>query len=322
MSEQPVYPYPTERRVAPAALKLILEDNGLKVSSLVLLSEGWDFLVYRMNATHILRVPKRRQVARRACNEIDFLETLRLGSSPVSVPKYDIIIESEETNGLLLGYPFIEGVPMDMPLNEKLLGKLVEPLAQLLSEVHRIDGSGTSVNVENGTNILNVQKEAAEAFVRLSPYLEIRQREIISLELEASIALDGTRALIHNDLRPDHILVGVSGIGVIDWTDIAWGYPWEDFLHLWICYGDSIIRAVAKHYNGWHPSWYKYIRTAGTWKAVLEWQYAIDTEDRQKAAMVDQFLLRISLQPDKAYTSSAYIAKHTQSEEACENSMH
>ncbi|MCX5643242.1 MAG: aminoglycoside phosphotransferase family protein [Phycisphaerae bacterium] len=285
--------YPTERAVSPDGLKSILNAHGLNVSTLTPISEGWDFAIYKLNATHILRVPKRRQVAARARREVAFLDALRPLIS-ITVPHYDIVLETEETNGLLLGYPFLEGVPLAVPVTKEDLSQLAEPLTTLLSVVHRLADT-TNVAIDNHTDLLELRNKASEAFIMLSPRMDACQRETILSRLQASMPLVGARGPIHNDLRPDHILRGVTGIMVIDWTDISWGYPWEDLLHLWICCGDMVIRAIAARYQGWHSSWDDNIRTAGTWKALLEWQYSIETEDKLKAALVDQFLRRIAL---------------------------
>lgn len=280
------------------ALRSILESHGLAISSLERLSEGWDFTVYRMNHTHILRVPKRRHVVLRARDEIAFLNDLRPHTS-VGIPNYDIVFETDETNGLLIGYPILTGSPLEAFLGKDELEMVIRPLAMLLFEVHRL-GKTNDITIGSHSDVCGMRERASAVFSKLSPHLNPHQHETISFELANHVTLQGSRVPIHNDLRPDHILVGTGRIAVIDWTDIAWGFPWEDFLYLWICYGDWILRSVEKHYCGWERDWDRNIRTAGTWKAILEWDYATQSGDEAKAAFVEQFLRRCSAKVEGA----------------------
>lgn len=284
--------YPTERTVSPNELSSILYAHGLNVNELTPLAEGWDFFVYKLNCTHILRVPKRRQGAVLARREIAFLNALR-PLITVTIPHYDIVIEAEETNGLLLGYPFLEGDPLQVPVLIKDFRPLAMPLAELLSAVHSLPET-TPVQIDSYTNLMSLRDKAYEASTFLSTRMDAQQRREIISKLDTHITLNGARVPIHNDLRPDHILRSSNEIAVIDWTDIAWGYPWEDLLYLWVCYGDGVVRAIAEHYPEWDPSWENNIKNVGTWKALLELQYAIETSDMIKAAFVEQFISRIA----------------------------
>ncbi len=96
-----------------------------------------------------------------------------------------------------------------------------------------------------------------------------------------------------NDLRPDHILIMPDKVSIIDWTDIAWACPWEEFLWLWICWGDDIFRGLREYYDGWRDEWIDCIRTVGTWKIALEYYYGLNTSDIAKLHVAEQALKRI-----------------------------
>ena len=283
--------FTTERSVSQSRLVELLTENGLKVSRLQLISEGWDFFVYLLNLSHILRVPKRSYVAARARQEIAVLDSLRFLVS-VSLPCYDIVIETDETNGLLFGYPRLEGKPFDLEAPATQVQRLAEPVGNLLSTLHGL-ARKSNVRIDSVTKVLELQGQASEAVAMLSPLLTKRQQDKIAKRLKAKITLGDHRVPIHNDLRPDHLLLSDNGLAVIDWTDIAWGYPWEDLLHLWVSCGDHIVEEVSQYYKDWDPLWNEFIRIAGTWKGIVEWRYAIETEDETKSAQVEKFLQRL-----------------------------
>lgn len=259
-------------------LREILEADGREIQTLKMISEGWDFKVHRLNGGHVIRVPRRKGVSQKMREEIEFLKGIT--DNPwVEVPRYDIIIQFP-SGTLVAGYPFIRGKRLSFTMDGYVSGN-IPSLALFTQYVHN-RGINDSVTVTASTDLASYRKDAQAVYQKIRHRIPWKLHAVFEKSLGTDIQFNGRRVLTHQDLRPDHILVSSGKLFVIDWTDVSWAYPWEDFVWLWMYYGDGFIREFSAHYEGWSPDWHQWIVTVGLWKSLIEYDYGRQTADRNK----------------------------------------
>jgi len=272
-----------------AALTNVLTTAHIKVASLSRFAKGWDCNVYLLNGSEILRVPRRKSVADRLRDEIRILKLIR--DNPwVCVPNYQIILEHNFGVDLIAGYPVIKAKALCAQTDAK---KDFPAIVKFLSWLHGIHKEH-NIELGNVTNLPRYRETAKRAFVTIQPRLESRECSLLERAFGRDLPNSQPAVVIHNDLRPNHILIMSDKVSIIDWTDIAWACPWEEFLWLWICWGDDIFQGLREYYDGWQDEWVDYIRTVGTWKIALEYYYGLNTSDDAKLRVAELALKKIT----------------------------
>ena len=278
-----------ECRLSLSALTDVLTTAHIEVASLSRFAKGWDYNVYLLNESEILRVPRRKGVADRLREEIRLLKLIR--DNPwVCVPNYQIIFEPDVGVELIAGYPVIKGKAL---CTQADAAKYFPAIVKFLSWLHGIHEEH-NIELGNATNLPRYRETAKRAFLTIQPRLKSHECSLFERALSRDLPNLQPAVVIHNDLRPDHILTMPDKVAIIDWTDIAWACPWEEFFWLWICWGDDIFRGLRKYYEGWQDEWIDYIRTVGTWKIALEYYYGLNTSDDAKLRVAELALKRIT----------------------------
>ena len=274
-----------EINISPSMLMKILADARIGIVSLMFIDKGWDFEVYLLNGNTIVRVPRKPAVVARLRDEICILELIR--DNPwACVPNYQMVIEGNQNRPPVAGYPMLEGAPYDILADDK--GVTVD-IVKFTSWLHRIHIQHR-IALSNTTNLNEYKEEAKTAYLSIRSELEPHICSTFDEYFSWTIPHCDAKVVIHNDLRTDHILVNSSQVAIIDWTDIAWAYPWEEFLWWWLYWGDEIFHVLANHYDGWREEWIDCIRFVGTWKVVLEYYYGLQTHDEHKLLVARQAL--------------------------------
>jgi aminoglycoside phosphotransferase (APT) family kinase protein len=220
------------------ARELIAEQFApLPRSSVELLSEGWDYVVYLVDGEWTFRFPRRERVVAGTEREIRVLGRIA-EHLPVAVPAP---VHVGRPGGRFpwpfYGARFLPGVEAsEAALSDHGRAQLARPLARALRALHApellaevgaelpfdpIGRSDMSVRVPRTREAL-----AAVAF---------RSREIDELlEFAAALPPSKPTAVCHGDLHFRQLLVdGDDLTGIIDWVDVCRSDPGVDLQLLW-----------------------------------------------------------------------------------------
>ncbi len=275
-------------------VKETLEANNIPVEQLRIFNSGWDSFVYLLNETQIIQIAKRKNVALRIREEIQFLKLLQ-GRFGVDVPMYNLVLECNLAGGLLVSYSFIKGNAISVHDPTSL--KAIIDVVKFCSEFHKISQKN-DINLSNSVDLKVFQQKAIEAQKVIRDHLSSAENYLLDRVININIKTsEPVKVCIHNDLRPAHILQNDSQIGVIDWKDFAWAMPWLDFLWLWIYWGDSIYPILSCYYQDWNSSWEKNIAVVGLWKCALEYCYGLQTNDTKKIRIAKFALNHVLTEP-------------------------
>ena len=273
----------------------VLKSSNISVQHITKLDSGWDSFVYLINKKQIVKIAKRKTVAIRFHEEIEFLKLLQ-GRFNVKVPRYNLIIECPLAGGLLIGYPLISGesITVDNPNSLKVLTEIVK----FCSIYHKLPNKN-KINLTNSIDLNVFKANAIEAKKVIWEYLSSAEKSLLDKVTSIDIHPSGSlQVCIHNDLRPTHIIIKKSQIGIIDWTDVAWAEPWLDFLWLWIYWGENLYPILSNKYQDWNIAWEKYIAIVGIWKCALEYYFGLQTNDSEKIGVTKLALNRVLIKSD------------------------
>lgn len=221
------------------------------------LGSGWEFDAWETPDGWVFRFPRRREAPGQLRRERRFLDLVRPVLAPeVAVPEPVLWGEpGPRFPWLFAGYRKIAGRSADHP---RLTPHphLPRQMGRALARLHAIDpvdarAAGVAEDREGVAEwILEVREEAA-GLRGLAP--EVHEAVGWLRESEALTApYDGPLRLVHNDLRPDHVLLDPetgSLRGILDWTDTALGDPTLDFVFLVTWGGWATAEAVLAAYE-------------------------------------------------------------------------
>lgn len=283
-----------EPNVTEADVRAILEANNVSVQQIRKFDSGWDCYVYLLNETQIVKVARRKNVAVRIREEVQFLKLIQRRFN-IDVPEYDKVVECPLAGGLMVSYPLILGNSISAQNPNSL--KTIIDVVKFCSEFHKINQKHT-IDLSNTLDLKGYHKEALEAQKVIRSHLSSAEKYLLEKVLNINIETsDPLQVCIHNDLRPAHILLNESQISVIDWTDIAWATPWLDFLWLWIYWGDSLYPILSNYYQNWNSDWDKNIAVVGLWKCALEYCYGLETNNTEKIRTTKSALNHVLTEP-------------------------
>lgn len=255
------------------------------------LGEGWDFFVFRVDATLAFRFPKKAIVD--ACIECELAVLDRLPRElPLAVPRP--LYRGQAGGGFpwrFWGYRLIEGeslLRLDVPPSKR--AAIAAQIADFLSVLHATDGGGLPPSPWNhhetpwedqARTCLDASRTAysTELWRRCDEYL-MRAPDVPPYSGEAK--------LVHCDLWSEHILVDpvrFEATGIIDWGDCNLGDPAGDFVGLWIWGGDDVLDAAIRRYDGTlDADAPRRIRHHGTLIAMQDVYYGVEAERREIVA--------------------------------------
>jgi len=189
---------------------------------------------------------------------LDHLQSM-LKNCPFQVPQMRWI---HDETGQIHGcaYPYLQGVPLTaeqlaaLPSNQR--HRLAEQLGSFLTLLHSIPiNIGKSIGIplrdrsywsKHLDNIINYAGQ----------HMEKEQKKSVKSMFEEFFAWTSfsplPEAIIHGDLRSDHILVHPHTydlVGIIDFGDACIGDPAFDFAGIWNEYGESFAQKVMGHYH-------------------------------------------------------------------------
>jgi aminoglycoside phosphotransferase (APT) family kinase protein len=210
--------------------------------SVSLLSEGWDYVVHRVDDDWAFRFPRRAVVVPGTERELAVLPLLgdRL---PVAVPvPVHVGRPDERFPWPFYGAPFIPGVEAnDAQLSDDDRTRMARPLARALRALHApatyaVVGAVLPADpirrADMGARVPRT-REAIEGVVALGLW---RPPPLVETILEQALLLPPAEpsAICHGDLHFRQLLVDRSELsGIIDWVDVCRSDPGVDLQIVW-----------------------------------------------------------------------------------------
>lgn len=174
--------------------------------------EGWDSVVLDVDDEWIVRVPRRPAIAGTYAAEARLLEAIA-PALPAPVPRFRRVGES------FVVYAKLRGTPLYAHLDEPALGAA---LGRFVRALH-------SFPLERASGVQRARRAGPDDLAPALPLLEPDERARGDRLLEAYRAFEFEPAIVHGDLRVDHVLCEERRItGVIDWGDAGVGDPARD----------------------------------------------------------------------------------------------
>lgn len=239
----------------------------IDIQSLSPVDEGWSSFVVeartvQSNQEWIFRFPRRPEIVNNLEMEIALLPYLSR-TLPVSVPQFEIVVRGQDGRPAFLGYPKIQGLPLDSILSEnpEAQPRLAEQIGEIITALHQTSLPWVAHRLLPLRTVLDWKRQY------LDLYQNVRQRVYPLLDApgqQAATALwegflrrrDHFRfeiTLIHGDLGAEHILcdpVCSRVTGILDWEDACTGDAALDFVGLLQAGGEEFVRQVLAAYRG------------------------------------------------------------------------
>jgi aminoglycoside phosphotransferase (APT) family kinase protein len=210
--------------------------------SLSLLSEGWDYVVYRVDDDWVFRFPRRSVVVAGMENEIAVLPRLH-ELLPVAVPVPAYVGRPDERFAWsFYGARYLQGVEAgDAELSDDERVGLARPLALALRALHgpaayaAVGGALPADPMGRGDMRARVPRtrEALDSVAALGLW---RAPPSVETILEQALLLPPAEpsAICHGDLHFRQLLVDRGALsGIIDWVDVCRADPGIDLQLLW-----------------------------------------------------------------------------------------
>lgn len=209
---------------------------GLEVSRF---GARWDHELFSVGNEWILRFPRRAERVPWLTREIEIM-TVTAETLGGMVPRFEWVgSPSEWFPYPFVGYRRLVGVGADQVLRGDLAG-LAGDVGRLLGRLHRISperipATPAGWELEPWMSCEATSSASPTSFARCSAQGCWLTRNRISLGAFARPPQNGPLRFIHNDICPDHVIVGAhSGrlVGVIDFTAAMIGDPVLDLVGL------------------------------------------------------------------------------------------
>lgn len=237
-----------------------LQFPKLACASTTFLGEGCDNSAFEVDSRWVFRLPKNEDVERQIIVEAKALPQLcrRL---PVEVPNPEFIGKPCALFPRhFVGYSKLHGLPaIHANFNDLEFNGLANVLGRFLTCLHAIPlvETGDWGVGEQQIDVLieEFRNEALSGLTTLVEVIDHFPLGPLQALLESTVDVNtSTKALTHNDLASEHLLVDLQTrtlTGVIDWTDMAISDPAIDLAGIFHWGGTKLLDAVVKIYV--HP---------------------------------------------------------------------
>lgn len=279
-------PWTGERVVTPELAAHLIDTQfpELAPARLEFLAEGWDNVVYRVNAAYVFRFPRREVAAPLIEAELRLLPHLgpRL-PLPVPVPLFSGQ-PSEPFPWTFAGYPFLPGITASsVGLSPADRHALAGPLGQFLAALHRIPAEEAEAwgAGPDPLHRMEFNERLPRARARLD---ELHQQGLLADPDRFQPILDDwphgyrprTDILTHGDLYARQLLVDDEHrlCAVIDWGDIHLGDSAADLAAAWILLPPTALEEFRQAYGPIDPPTWRAARLRGLWHTLNVVAYA------------------------------------------------
>ncbi|GED27516.1 6'-aminoglycoside N-acetyltransferase [Brevibacillus agri] len=220
---------------------------------------GWSNFVVIVGEKMIFRFPKTEEAKAIISRETQILPQLE-SMVPVAIPQF--VYSSAPTDDIkYVGYPMIFGKPLYREEMNGLSGqeqeKVAEAIGGFLSGLHAypleksfdkaIDPGLTRLFYENF--LARIERKA---FSYMPVELQRWTRQTFQSFLANPDYFRFKPALLHNDLKPEHLLYDFEKrqlSGIIDFGAMGVGDPAYDFVGIYRAYGAAFTQKVLSHYT-------------------------------------------------------------------------
>ena len=243
--------------------KTILRENlkELPVTSMNLMLNGFDALVFDINDSIIIKIPRREYLNEQFEKEVFLLQFHNNHyENELKIPK--IVYTWAKTDILpynCFGYKKILGRPLTKKdLTIKSSEIYAKQIANFLNVLHNIpitDFQNSVIEVSNTSDwIASYQKLEQRTEKTIFPLIHLDMQNWIKITFSEffSISDSFNPVLLHGDLMKGNIIINsIEKVitGIIDWGDSRIGDPALDFASLSYDYGYNITKKVLKDYN-------------------------------------------------------------------------
>lgn len=223
------------------AAELIREQfPDLPCRSVTLVSEGWDYIVHRVDGEWAFRFPRRAVVVPNTEREIAVLPRLApLLSVPVPTPVH-IGRPGPRFPWLFYGAAFVPGAEPDAGLSDAARRRIARPLARTLRVLHAPGtlalGEELPFDPIGRADMAARVPRARRALVELARLGLWRPPPTLDELLARALALPAPEpiAVCHGDLHFRQLLVDGGRLsGLVDWVDLCRSDPGVDLAIAW-----------------------------------------------------------------------------------------
>jgi aminoglycoside 2''-phosphotransferase len=222
------------------------------------LGRGTDSVAYLVDGEWVFRFPAVANARRTLRRELALLP--RLGPAlPLASPTFEHVGRREDGELLFVGYRVLPGVPLTPELLSSLPGDEQEAtlasLADFLRALHAFPVDAARAAGVGYERLSGGYHDGQRDLPRsLAP--QLTAAEVAHLEAEFAAydaAYEPSRvapALLHSDLKPEHILydtVARRVTGVLDWGDVCLGDPDFDLAVVGIFFGEDLLARLLHH---------------------------------------------------------------------------
>ncbi len=247
-----------DRPLGAASVRSAIESQfpGLEARDVVHLGSGWEFDVYLTSDGWCFRFPRRAELSTMFERESRVHALVAPVLDPfVAVPNVELWGQAGPAFPYAFaGHRMVPGIGADDPLAPVSLS-LARDLASLLRSLHDVpereaSAAGVVHDKEGSEEWLAEAKASAAELGGMSPVVDMALKWLRGIQ-DIPSPYTGPLRLVHNDLGPQHLLVGADSgklVGVIDWTDAALGDPVLDFMFLAMWRGWKFVAMVLESY--------------------------------------------------------------------------
>jgi len=234
-----------------------IKDNfpDLKFKKFNIVDFGWDKTVVILDNKIVFAFPKGKGIDKKIKAELGILPKLNKKIS-LPIPNYQYIPKDKS----FVGYNFISGTPLSTQYFKKLTPaqktNIAKQIAVFLSELHSFPlqavkkcGATEAWSEKDARNYYLKQVETV--YKKLSTKDGETLKNIFRKYCNATIKDDFKKALIHQDLTEEHILIDKNTkkvCGIIDFSDSQIADPAIDFSKLWE-YDENFVNKVLDNYH-------------------------------------------------------------------------
>ena len=221
--------------ISESLIKELLENIQVGLRSIRLLGEGWDNVMYLINESYLVRLPRRAVADQLIQNEQMFLS--KYGKDlPIPVPEVLHFGKPGSTypfHWSISNYLLGETATVEKPSSDQ-----AERFASFLKTLHGFNTEGISINPYRSTPLSNRKQDIAAKLDQLEEKTQLINQGIRQIWTDAlECQVPEKKVVIHGDLHARNILLFQSRFsGIIDWGDVCQGDPATDLASIWMLF--------------------------------------------------------------------------------------
>ena len=247
------------------------------------LGSGLDFDAFEVNQRWVFRFPCREQVEARLRKDLVLLGWLA-NRLPAPLPRYAWgELTSPFFPYVFSGYEKLTGVPAsEFDARAVKCGQLGLWLGRFLHRLHVLKPPEALIKeaaLKTGVTTTHGCEEQLRAYLtplaaRAGEALATRAQKFFRDQQGVQLPYQGPLALVHEDCHAEHLLLDPDApervTGLLDWSDVWFSDPAQDFARLFAWGGDRLLEAMLQAYGTAAPGFGRRARYIGLWLALKD----------------------------------------------------